>query len=104
MMRSNWPREGLRKNWPMLLWLGTVMLLLLLSRVTCSCNPVVDPAPVVVVVEGEQIVKADKEGWWMVTDGWLHRRLEYEQSLQRDIEGCEGEVLMLWKRLGYGED
>jgi len=86
-------------HWPMLLLLAMVTACLLLSSVTSSCSHTEKDAPVVVVVEKGQVVKDDEPGWWRVTDGWLMRRMEYEQSLQYDLEQCQGEIVKLWRYL-----
>jgi hypothetical protein len=45
--------------------------------------------PTVLVVNEDDIREAEEEGYWLVSDGWMIRRLDFEQSLLRRLEECE---------------
>ena len=67
-----------------------VALLGVLMAPGCSCPDVVRPPSHTVFVEKGQIVKdLDNPGWYRVTEGWLAKRLEYEQRMQRDLTACK---------------
>lgn len=44
------------------------------------------PDPVPIVVSSEEIRPGPEEGTWLVTDGWMLRRMETEQALRAEVE------------------
>lgn len=46
------------------------------------------PAPV--LVDTTELRESETPGEWVVTDGWLFRRLEYEQSILDQLDACRG--------------
>jgi hypothetical protein len=67
-------------------------LLLVCAISGCGGATGAQESPVVLFVEAAQIQKDPQPGWYRVTDGWLARRLEYEQALQRDLVQCKEQL------------
>jgi hypothetical protein len=62
---------------------------ILIMGLFLGCSGADKAPPRVLFVEQAQVIAVeDKPGWYMVTDGWLARRLEYEQQLQRALLDC----------------
>jgi len=74
------------------LWIPVLLLMLLLyglDMISC-CETQVCPAPdPEVIVVGESEIQANSDGTYMVTEGWMLERLEFEQALRAALERCE---------------
>lgn len=70
---------------------GTLLVSLLLgSAMTACCEKRLEypEAPVLVVDKTEMRPNPDNPGEFIVTEGWLQRRLEYEQALLSELASC----------------
>lgn len=67
----------------------SMLLLLGLVMTACCSTPVCPDREPETVIVGESDITENPDGTYTVTDGWMLRRLEMEQSLRSALERCE---------------
>lgn len=74
--------------WLVLCVLVAISMLLQSGLHMTACSSTQESPPEILVVDRSEVTRND-DGTYTVTEGWMMRRLEYEQALQLRLEQCE---------------